>query len=97
MSARESKRDRQFAVMIEEAIKHGKPVRIGVNWGSLDAELLARMMDDNAKAAAPAPADAVMREALVVSAIDSARRAEELGPRRRPDRPVVQGFRTCRT
>jgi len=74
-----SKRDHQFAVMIEEAVKHGKPVRIGVNWGSLDADLLARMMDDNGKAAEPAPADAVMREALVVSAIDSARRAEELG------------------
>jgi len=74
-----SKRDGQFAVMIEQAVRHGKPVRIGVNWGSLDAELLARMMDDNAKAAAPVPADAVMREALVVSAIDSARRAEELG------------------
>ena len=60
-------------------MKHGKPVRIGVNWGSLDAELLARMMDDNAKAARPASADAVMREALVVSAIDSAARATELG------------------
>jgi (E)-4-hydroxy-3-methylbut-2-enyl-diphosphate synthase len=74
-----SKRDGQFAVMIEEALKHGKPVRIGVNWGSLDADLLARMMDDNARTAAPAPADAVMRDALVVSAIGSARRAEELG------------------
>ena len=74
-----SKRDGQFAVMIEEAVRHGKPVRIGVNWGSLDADLLARMMDDNAKAAAPVPADAVMREALVVSAIDSARRAGDLG------------------
>ena len=74
-----SKRDGQFAVMIEEAVKHGKPVRIGVNWGSLDADLLARMMDDNGKVAGPAPADAVMREALVVSAIGSARRAEELG------------------
>ncbi len=74
-----SKRDHQFAVMIDEAVKHGKPVRIGVNWGSLDADLLARMMDDNGKSPEPAPADAVMREALVVSAIDSARRAEELG------------------
>ena len=74
-----SKRDGQFAVMIEQALKHGKPVRIGVNWGSLDADLLARMMDDNARAATPLPADAVMREALVVSAIGSARRAEELG------------------
>jgi len=74
-----SKRDGQFAVMVEAAVKHGKPVRIGVNWGSLDADLLARMMDDNGKAAEPVPADAVMREALVVSAIHSARRAEELG------------------
>jgi len=74
-----SKRDGQFAVMIEQALRHGKPVRIGVNWGSLDADLLARMMDDNARAATPLPADAVMREALVVSAIGSARRAEELG------------------
>ena len=74
-----SKRDGQFAMMIEEAVRHAKPVRIGVNWGSLDADLLARMMDENAKAAAPLPADAVMREALVVSALDSARRAEALG------------------
>ena len=74
-----SKRDGQFAVMIEQALRHDKPVRIGVNWGSLDADLLARMMDDNARAATPVPADAVMREALVVSAIGSAKRAEELG------------------
>jgi (E)-4-hydroxy-3-methylbut-2-enyl-diphosphate synthase len=74
-----SKRDPQFAVMIEKAIEYGKPVRIGVNWGSLDAELLARMMDENAARPAPLPADAVMREALVVSAIGSAQRAEELG------------------
>jgi (E)-4-hydroxy-3-methylbut-2-enyl-diphosphate synthase len=74
-----SKRDGQFAVMIEQALRHDKPVRIGVNWGSLDADLLARMMDENAGAAAPLPADAVMREALVVSAIGSARRAEDLG------------------
>ncbi|MEP7184004.1 MAG: flavodoxin-dependent (E)-4-hydroxy-3-methylbut-2-enyl-diphosphate synthase [Betaproteobacteria bacterium] len=74
-----SKRDPQFAAMIETAIAHGKPVRIGVNWGSLDAELLVRMMDDNAARAEPLPADAVMREALVVSAIDSAQRAEALG------------------
>ena len=74
-----SKRDRQFAVMIEQALEHGKPVRIGVNWGSLDAELLARMMDANARSAAPAPADAVMREALVASALGSAEQARELG------------------
>jgi (E)-4-hydroxy-3-methylbut-2-enyl-diphosphate synthase len=74
-----SKHDRQFAVMIEKAIEHGKPVRIGVNWGSLDAELLARMMDQNAARTSPLPADAVMREALIVSAIGSAKRAEEIG------------------
>jgi (E)-4-hydroxy-3-methylbut-2-enyl-diphosphate synthase len=74
-----SRRDPQFAVLIEKAIEHGKPVRIGVNWGSLDAELLARMMDANAALKAPLPAAAVMREALVVSAIESARRAEEIG------------------
>jgi (E)-4-hydroxy-3-methylbut-2-enyl-diphosphate synthase len=76
---RGSKRDPQFAVMIEKAIEFGKPVRIGVNWGSLDAELLARLMDDNARLPEPLAADAVMREALITSAIDSARRAEELG------------------
>ena len=74
-----SKRDPQFVVMIEKAIEYGKPVRIGVNWGSLDADLLARMMDDNAGLREPQPADAVMREALITSAIDSAQRAEELG------------------
>ena len=74
-----SKRDPQFAVMIEKAIEYGKPVRIGVNWGSLDADLLARMMDANAALAQPLQADAVMREALVVSAIGSAQRAEALG------------------
>jgi (E)-4-hydroxy-3-methylbut-2-enyl-diphosphate synthase len=74
-----SRHDPQFAVMIEKAIEFGKPVRIGVNWGSLDAELLARMMDENAAGPAPLPAAAVMREALVVSAIGSARRAEEIG------------------
>ena len=74
-----SKHDTQFAVMIEQALRWGKPVRIGVNWGSLDAELLARMMDDNAALPAPLPAEAVMREALVASAIGSAERAEALG------------------
>jgi len=74
-----SKRDPQFAIMVEKAIEFGKPVRIGVNWGSLDADLLARMMDANAASAAPQSADMVMREALVVSAIGSAERAEELG------------------
>jgi len=74
-----SKRDPQFVVMIEKAIEYGKPVRIGVNWGSLDADLLARMMDDNAQRAEPLAAEVVMREALITSAIDSGRRAEELG------------------
>jgi (E)-4-hydroxy-3-methylbut-2-enyl-diphosphate synthase len=73
------KRDAQFAVLIEKAIEFGKPVRIGVNWGSLDQSLLARLMDENAARARPLPADAVMREALVVSAIDSAAQAEALG------------------
>mgnify|MGYP001352965572 CR=1 FL=1 len=74
-----SKRDPQFVTMIEKAIEFGKPVRIGVNWGSLDADLLARMMDANARSAHPQAAESVMREALIVSAIDSAQRAEELG------------------
>jgi (E)-4-hydroxy-3-methylbut-2-enyl-diphosphate synthase len=74
-----SRHDPQFAVMIEKAIEHDKPVRIGVNWGSLDADLLARMMDDNATLPVPRSADAVMREALVVSALGSAQRAEALG------------------
>src|SRR5512140_1339666 len=65
--------------MIEKAIEHSKPVRIGVNWGSLDPELLARMMDANARLAAPLEADAVMREALIVSALESAAKAQEIG------------------
>jgi (E)-4-hydroxy-3-methylbut-2-enyl-diphosphate synthase len=65
--------------MIEMACKYGKPVRIGVNWGSLDQELLARLMDDNGKRAQPLAADAVMREALVVSALESAAQAEKWG------------------
>jgi len=74
-----TKRDDQFAILIEKAIEHGKPVRIGVNWGSLDPELLARLMDANAKLPAPQAAGAVMREALIVSALESAAKAEELG------------------
>ena len=74
-----SKRDAQFATLIDLAIRHRKPVRIGVNWGSLDQALLARMMDENARAAEPADADGVMREALVASALDSAAEAEALG------------------
>ena len=73
------KKDRQFGTMIEMALKHRRPVRIGVNWGSLDQELLARLMDENAKRAEPEDAGSVMREAIVRSALDSARRAEEIG------------------
>jgi (E)-4-hydroxy-3-methylbut-2-enyl-diphosphate synthase len=74
-----AKRDTQFAQMIEVACKYDKPVRIGVNWGSLDQALLARIMDENARRAEPWSAQAVMYEALVTSAIENARRAEELG------------------
>jgi (E)-4-hydroxy-3-methylbut-2-enyl-diphosphate synthase len=81
-----AKRDDQFATMIEAAIKYAKPVRIGVNWGSLDPELLARMMDDNGRRvdkdgarAEPLSADEVMREALIASGLESAARAEKLG------------------
>ena len=74
-----AKRDTQFAQMIEAACKYDKPVRIGVNWGSLDQNLLARIMDENAQRAQPWDAQAVMYEALVTSAIENARRAEELG------------------
>ena len=73
------KRDQQFEMMIEAALRHDKPVRIGVNWGSLDADLSTRMMDDNAKLATPKSADEVLREALVVSALASAGKAEEIG------------------
>jgi (E)-4-hydroxy-3-methylbut-2-enyl-diphosphate synthase len=76
---RGSKRDPQFAEMIEIACRYGKPVRIGVNWGSLDQDLLTRMMDENSRRAEPVDAADVVREALVVSALESARRAEELG------------------
>jgi (E)-4-hydroxy-3-methylbut-2-enyl-diphosphate synthase len=76
---RGSKRDPQFAEMIETACRWSKPVRIGVNWGSLDQELLTRLMDENSRRSAPLDANDVMREAIVVSALESARRAEELG------------------
>ena len=76
---RGAKRDEQFATMIECALRYGKPVRIGVNWGSLDVQLLARMMDENAARTDPLDADEVMREAVVVSALESARQAEALG------------------
>jgi len=73
------KRDKQFGQMIEAAMKYGKCVRIGVNWGSLDQELLAQLMDENAKRADPWDAKPVMYEALVTSAIESAKRAEAMG------------------
>lgn len=73
------KKDQQFATMIEKAIEYDKPIRIGVNWGSLDQELSKQMMDENAKSATPLAAEDVMQEALIVSALNSARRAEELG------------------
>ena len=73
------KKENQFAVMIEKAIQYNKPIRIGVNWGSLDQQLLTQMMDDNASLADPHDADDVMKEALIVSALNSAERAEEIG------------------
>ena len=76
---RGAKKDEQFATLIEAAARYGKAVRIGVNWGSLDQELLARMMDENAKRSVPHEPEEVMRNALITSALDSAKRAEELG------------------
>lgn len=73
------KRDRQFSMMIEHAINYDKPVRIGVNWGSLDQELLTRLMDENAARGVPQKAADVQREAIIQSALMSAARAEELG------------------
>jgi (E)-4-hydroxy-3-methylbut-2-enyl-diphosphate synthase len=74
-----AKRDKQFATIIELALRYAKPVRIGVNWGSLDQELLTRLMDENAASTAPKDARAVMHEAIVQSALLSAGRAQELG------------------
>ena len=73
------KRDSQFAILIEKAIEYDKPIRIGVNWGSLDQELATHMMDENAKLAEPLDADGVMQEALIISALNSAGKAEEIG------------------
>ena len=73
------KKDNQFAIMIEQAILHNKPVRIGVNWGSLDQQLLTKMMDENAKQSTPLSADEVMQEALIISALQSAEQAEDIG------------------
>ncbi len=73
------KKDKQFAMMVEVAIKNDKPVRIGVNWGSLDQELLTRMMDENSRSNAPKDAVDVMRETMIVSALENAKAAEEIG------------------
>jgi (E)-4-hydroxy-3-methylbut-2-enyl-diphosphate synthase len=81
------KQDRNFAMMIEKACQFGKPVRIGVNWGSLDQSMLARLMDDNAKRPEPLDARLVMHEAIVQSGVTSAKRAIELGLG--PDRIVI--------
>jgi (E)-4-hydroxy-3-methylbut-2-enyl-diphosphate synthase len=82
-----NKKDKQFGTIVELALKHKKPVRIGVNWGSLDQELLTHLMDENAKSAAPQTARAVMHEAIVQSALLSAARAEEIGLT--PDRIII--------
>ncbi|MCC6134776.1 MAG: flavodoxin-dependent (E)-4-hydroxy-3-methylbut-2-enyl-diphosphate synthase [Candidatus Contendobacter sp.] len=76
---RGKKKDEQFAAIIDIACRHDKPVRIGVNWGSLDQELAARLMDDNACLPQPQTAADVMHEAMILSALESARRAEEIG------------------
>ena len=76
---RASKRDEQFATLIEIACRYQKPIRIGVNWGSLDQEHLARMMDENSRMTTPRETEWVMREALITSALESAEKAEQLG------------------
>src|SRR5246500_3954373 len=81
------KKDRQFGAIVETAIRHGKPVRIGANWGSLDQELLTHLMDENSRSPAPLDARAVTREAMVQSALKSAERAEEIGLAR--DRIII--------
>src|ERR1700755_293638 len=79
-----NKRDTQFSAIVETAIKHNKPVRIGANWGSLDQELLTLLMDENTRSKAPRDARAVTREGMIQSALLSAQRAEEIGlPRNR--------------
>ena len=87
------KRDTQFSAIVEMAIKHGKAVRIGANWGSLDQELLTRLMEDNANSATPRDARAVTREAMVQSALLSAERAVEIGLPQEPHHPLRQGLR----
>lgn len=73
------KHDKQFAVIVEQAILNDKPVRIGVNWGSLDQEMATKLMDENAKVGSPKSADDILREALILSALTSAKKAEEIG------------------
>src|SRR5258705_3936287 len=75
------KHDKQFAQMVEVAARHAKPVRIGVNWGSLDQELLAQMMDENGRLAEPFEPQQIMYRAIITSALQSARRAEDIGLR----------------
>ena len=78
---RGKKKDEQFATIVEIACRHAKPVRIGVNWGSLDQELATRLMDENARLPEPKPATEVMHEAMILSALESAQRAEDIGLR----------------
>jgi (E)-4-hydroxy-3-methylbut-2-enyl-diphosphate synthase len=82
-----NKHDSQFAQMIEAAVKYNKPVRIGVNWGSIDKYVSQRLMDENAKLATPKSAEEILREALIVSALESAKNAENIGLR--PDQIVI--------
>ena len=91
------KKDRQFSAIIEMALKHDKPVRIGANWGSLDQELLTRLMDENATSTTPRDARAVMHEAMVQSAVLSAARAQEIGLPRRTASFSPPRSRRCRT
>lgn len=81
------KRDKQFDMMVETALTHNKPVRIGVNWGSLDQDLAQGLMDENGKSPSPRSADEILREALVISTISSAKRAETIGMR--PDQIIL--------
>ena len=87
-----NKRDSQFTDIVEMAIKYGKAVRIGANWGSLDQELLTKLMEENANSAAPLDARAVTREAMVQSALLSAKRAEEIGLPKNKNGPIGEGL-----
>ena len=91
------KKDRQFSAIVETAIKHNKPVRIGANWGSLDQELLTHLMDENANRTTPIDARDVTREAMVQSALLSAQRAEEIGLPQRPASSCRPKSPRCRT